>query len=238
MQPTDGEITQEFGRKIQASGDDFPHTGDDFGVHTGTDVRTISEGVVIFAGWNLPNNLADRFMMVRGSAASGLHMLIQHDGWVELMAHLSEILVFAGATVRRGQVVAKSGATGRVLGAHLHYEVMTEPCGSQWPFGRYNPQSQIEWEDANADPEKDVDNMPLSAADIKTLRTINQEMHDVTRVWLNDRVEEKVAAAVAKLTSNTQAQHDVTRKVVNDQGQRQEDVTRTFLKDRIQEEAK
>lgn len=147
MHPVNAPVSQVFGQKNQASGASFPHTGKDYACATGTHVVTIADGTVIYAGWDLPNNLADKYMMVRGRAGSGLHMLIQHDGWVELMAHLSAIHVGAGAKVRRGQHVANSGATGNTQGAHLHYEVLTTPCSASYPFGRYNPDLQIAHED-------------------------------------------------------------------------------------------
>jgi murein DD-endopeptidase MepM/ murein hydrolase activator NlpD len=37
--------------------------------------------------------------------------------------HLSQFLVVPGQEVRRGEVVALSGASGRVTGPHLHYEI-------------------------------------------------------------------------------------------------------------------
>jgi murein DD-endopeptidase MepM/ murein hydrolase activator NlpD len=42
---------------------------------------------------------------------------------VSLFAHLSAIDVAQGATVERGAVVGRVGATGRVTGAHLHWTV-------------------------------------------------------------------------------------------------------------------
>lgn len=148
MQPVNARITQPYGTKNQASGAPFPHTGDDFGSAIGAAIRTIADGVVIYAGWNLPDHLADRFMMVRGSSASGLMVLIQHDGWVELMAHCSAILCKAGMTVERGDIVALSGESGDTRGPHLHYETIVEPCTNYYPFGRYNPQLQIAMEDS------------------------------------------------------------------------------------------
>jgi murein DD-endopeptidase MepM/ murein hydrolase activator NlpD len=39
------------------------------------------------------------------------------------LMHLSRIVVTTGQVVKRGQIVAFSGATGRVTGAHLHWSV-------------------------------------------------------------------------------------------------------------------
>jgi murein DD-endopeptidase MepM/ murein hydrolase activator NlpD len=38
-------------------------------------------------------------------------------------AHASRVLVRAGQTVNRGDIIAEVGATGLVTGPHLHYEV-------------------------------------------------------------------------------------------------------------------
>lgn len=143
MHPVNAPVTQVFGQANQASGAPFPHTGKDYGCPTGSGLRTIAPGTVIYAGWNLPDHLADRFMMVRGSGASGLQVLIQHEGWVELFAHCSAILTKAGQTVGRGDIVALSGDTGNTQGAHLHYETIVEPCTPYYPFGRYDPDLQI-----------------------------------------------------------------------------------------------
>ena len=53
-------------------------------------------------------------------------------------AHLSRLCVAAGDTVKEGQLIGYSGATGNVQGAHLHFEVI---CGGV----RYNP---LNWLDA------------------------------------------------------------------------------------------
>jgi murein DD-endopeptidase MepM/ murein hydrolase activator NlpD len=44
-------------------------------------------------------------------------------GYSSLYAHLSRVAVREGATVKRGELIAKSGRSGLVSGPHLHYEV-------------------------------------------------------------------------------------------------------------------
>jgi murein DD-endopeptidase MepM/ murein hydrolase activator NlpD len=54
----------------------------------------------------------------------GIALILSHGyGYQTLYAHLSKVLVGAGAHVVRGQIIAKSGRTGLVSGPHLHYEV-------------------------------------------------------------------------------------------------------------------
>mgnify|MGYP001107191415 FL=1 len=51
-------------------------------------------------------------------------LLIRHEGgWVTAYAHNDTLAVKAGETVRRGQVIAKAGATGSVDTPQLHFEV-------------------------------------------------------------------------------------------------------------------
>ena len=51
-------------------------------------------------------------------------MLVRHgNGFVTAYAHASEILVKRGETVKRGQVIAKSGETGNVTSPQLHFEI-------------------------------------------------------------------------------------------------------------------
>jgi murein DD-endopeptidase MepM/ murein hydrolase activator NlpD len=52
-------------------------------------------------------------------------LVIDHrDGIQTRYAHASELLAAEGQEVRRGQMVARVGSTGRATGPHLHYEVI------------------------------------------------------------------------------------------------------------------
>lgn len=89
---------------------DFFHTGLDFCGQVGQPVYAPAAGVVVFAD----------FLTVRGNAT-----LIDH-GWGVYTGYLhqSELLVKPGERVEKGQLIGRVGATGRVSGPHLHWEVL------------------------------------------------------------------------------------------------------------------
>lgn len=85
------------------------HKGIDIGLPFGSDVRATAAGTVIFAG---------------EKGGYGLCVIISHgNGLDTLYAHLSQTLVEANDRIKVGQIIAKSGNSGRSTGPHLHYEV-------------------------------------------------------------------------------------------------------------------
>ena len=101
------------------------HNGVDFGVPPGTAVGAWRPGVVVAAKpW--PDTPEGRAKQPNGTYAKILH----EDGFVSFYLHLSSLAVDRGERVAMGQIVGRSGATGRVqvhgdgtLAAHLHFEV-------------------------------------------------------------------------------------------------------------------
>ena len=84
-----------------------PHTGTDLSAPASTEVVTTNHGRVVLVG---------NFFFAGGS------VVIDHGGSLYSMYfHLAEFKVEEGAMVRRGDVVALSGGTGRVTGPHLHW---------------------------------------------------------------------------------------------------------------------
>jgi Peptidase family M23 len=108
--PVNGILRSSFGgRSDPLSGEGSFHTGVDLAADTGTPVHVTADGVVTTAGW---------------SGAYGKLVVVDHGNGIETYyAHLSGFMVVPGQEVLRGQVIALSGATGRVTGPHMHYEV-------------------------------------------------------------------------------------------------------------------
>jgi murein DD-endopeptidase MepM/ murein hydrolase activator NlpD len=87
-----------------------PHKGIDIAAKVGEPILAAGGGRVTFSGWK--------------SGGYGNTVEIDHGyGYVTRYAHASRVLVRAGQTVSRGDVIAEVGATGLVSGPHLHYEV-------------------------------------------------------------------------------------------------------------------
>ncbi|MFF3458727.1 M23 family metallopeptidase [Streptomyces sp. NPDC002730] len=94
------------------------HSGQDFAVPVGTQVKAAHGGVVVKAG---PNGGGD-------GSAYGNAIVIEHaNGQYSQYAHLSKIDVGVGQTVKTGQDIARSGNTGNSSGPHLHFEIRTTP---------------------------------------------------------------------------------------------------------------
>ena len=105
-------VSSGYGMRFHPiSGQRKAHLGVDYAAPTGTPVRTIGEGMVIFAGWQ------------RGY---GNVIEIQHkDRQSTLYAHLSRIDVRRGQRVEQGARVGAVGSTGASTGPHLHFEFRT-----------------------------------------------------------------------------------------------------------------
>jgi murein DD-endopeptidase MepM/ murein hydrolase activator NlpD len=106
--PVDGDISSPYG--VRRNGFDFRvHRGVDIPLPVGTPVRAMAPGRVRFAG------TMDGY---------GRTVILEHSGRTRtLYAHLSEIHVQTGQVLAGRPVIGLSGATGRVTGPHLHFEV-------------------------------------------------------------------------------------------------------------------
>ena len=97
-------------RKHPVTGRIAPHNGTDWATPTGTSIQATGDGVVV---------------MTRKHPYAGNYVVIQHGSrYKTRYLHLSKILVSKGQKVSRGQRIGLSGATGRVTGPHIHYELI------------------------------------------------------------------------------------------------------------------
>jgi murein DD-endopeptidase MepM/ murein hydrolase activator NlpD len=106
-----GYVSSGFGRRLDPfTGQTARHEGIDFATgSTGADVFAMAAGVVTFAGES-----AGYGKLVRIDHGNGLETLYGHD---------QKLLVKEGDVVKKGQVIALSGSSGRSTGPHVHFEV-------------------------------------------------------------------------------------------------------------------
>ncbi len=95
-------------------GDGRNHKGIDIAAPAGTNIYSVSDGVVVKAG-----------RAVGSESSYGNYVVIKHsDGKITTAyAHASKVYVSVGDVVKKGQVVAAVGSTGNSTGNHLHFEV-------------------------------------------------------------------------------------------------------------------
>ena len=105
--PLRGVLYARFGKKGRE-----PHDGIDLAVPVGTPVKTAQEGDVLYAGEQ------------RGY---GLIVIVQHsEHLITLYAHNQDLRVKTGQKVRRQQVIATVGESGKTSGPQLHFEVRVD----------------------------------------------------------------------------------------------------------------
>jgi murein DD-endopeptidase MepM/ murein hydrolase activator NlpD len=104
--PVQGPVLSSFGSKPGGLNND----GINIGAARGTPVVAAENGVVVYAGNEIPG--------------FGNLILIRHaDGWATAYAHNDKLLVAKGDSVARGQPIAQVGATGSVTEPQSHFEI-------------------------------------------------------------------------------------------------------------------
>jgi murein DD-endopeptidase MepM/ murein hydrolase activator NlpD len=104
--PVRGKVITGYGAKTNGKSND----GINLAVPEGTPVKAAEDGVVAYSGNELKGY--------------GNLVLVRHsNGYVTAYAHASELLVKRGDTIKRGQVIAKSGQSGEVTSPQLHFEI-------------------------------------------------------------------------------------------------------------------
>ena len=104
--PVRGKVITAYGAKANGKAND----GINLAVPEGTPVKAAEDGVVAYSGNELKGY--------------GNLVLVRHsNGYVTAYAHASELLVKRGDTIKRGQIIAKSGQSGEVGSPQLHFEI-------------------------------------------------------------------------------------------------------------------
>jgi murein DD-endopeptidase MepM/ murein hydrolase activator NlpD len=110
LRPTTGWISSDFGYRVSPfTGRKEFHRGLDIATQQGTPIIAPADGLVTYSGpkWLMGNMLA-----------------IDHGyGIITRYGHTSKLLKNKGDHVKRGEVIALVGNTGRSTGPHLHYGV-------------------------------------------------------------------------------------------------------------------
>ncbi|MFZ1948339.1 MAG: M23 family metallopeptidase [bacterium] len=106
-----GYVSSTFGRRRDPfSGRINRHEGVDFSARKGAKVMATADGIVKYAGYD---------------GAYGNTVELDHgNGYVTRYCHNSRLSVAKGQAVKRGDVIAAVGSSGRSSGCHLHYEVL------------------------------------------------------------------------------------------------------------------
>lgn len=108
IQPMNSPVTSAFGKKRVYNGTlKSYHGGTDFKAKVGTEIKAVNSGVVVIA--------QNRFY-------AGNSIVIDHGrGIYSCYFHLSKMNYKEGERVKKGDIIALSGDTGRVTGPHLHF---------------------------------------------------------------------------------------------------------------------
>jgi murein DD-endopeptidase MepM/ murein hydrolase activator NlpD len=106
-----GWLSSYFGMRTDPfTGKNERHKGMDFAGKLGSDVVAVASGVITWAG--------------RRYGYGNLVEINHGNGYSTRYGHNAKITVKVGDAVKKGQVIAKMGSTGRSTGPHVHFEVL------------------------------------------------------------------------------------------------------------------
>ena len=108
--PVEGNISSPYGRRDNPFGGERTfHSGVDISGPPGTPIRATADGVVSYSGW---------------TQYSGYVVFIEHGcGFSTAYAHNRSNTVKVGQRVKRGEIIAYIGSSGKSTGPHVHYGV-------------------------------------------------------------------------------------------------------------------
>lgn len=114
LRPVSGRVTSPFGNRVHPI---FKrtifHSGIDFGMPMGAQVKAANSGKVIYVGWY---GGYGKVVIIDHGKVNGVPV-------TSLYAHLSSYRVSNGASIYKGQVIGNVGTTGYSTGPHLHFEI-------------------------------------------------------------------------------------------------------------------
>jgi murein DD-endopeptidase MepM/ murein hydrolase activator NlpD len=106
-----GWLSSKFGKRTDPfTGKQEHHDGVDFAGKEGSSVVAVGDGVVSWSG--------------KRSGYGKMVEITHGDGYVTRYGHNKKPLVEVGETVKKGQLIALMGSTGRSTGPHVHFEVL------------------------------------------------------------------------------------------------------------------
>jgi LysM repeat protein len=122
--PLSGRYTSFVGMRLHpVLGFSKFHNGVDIACRENSWVGAAASGTVVVSGW--------------GGAIGKCIKLDHHNGYQTIYGHLSRIFVRQGQEVKGGQLIARSGSTGRSTGPHLHFTI--------WDHGRVRDPMDYLW---------------------------------------------------------------------------------------------
>jgi murein DD-endopeptidase MepM/ murein hydrolase activator NlpD len=106
-----GWLSSKFGKRTDPfTGKQEHHEGVDFAGKEGSDVLSVGDGVVSWAG--------------KRYGYGNMIEITHGNGYVTRYGHNKAPVVEVGETVKKGQLIALMGSTGRSTGPHVHFEVL------------------------------------------------------------------------------------------------------------------
>ena len=108
--PVEGNVSSPYGNRASPFDEERTfHSGLDISDPPGTPIRATADGVVVYSAW---------------TPYSGFLVVVEHGcGFSTVFAHNKQNVVKVTQKVRRGDIVAYVGSSGKSTGPHVHYEI-------------------------------------------------------------------------------------------------------------------